>query len=320
MEFEKKILQLDSIRQKLFEMKDSSHAILIASPDKILRDNFAKLLIMQEVCSNEQKPCFLCPSCKKVVDSNAVDVEVFGTGKQILVGDSAKIVADSFVVPLEFEKKYFVLTDFENATEQAQNKLLKVIEEPQRFDKFVFLTGNLAPILPTIKSRTEMFFLPQLSTKELMRVFDDFGDKSKLSKAIEDADGSITRCQQILDDQDYAKMFDLATRLITSMQSTAVMIDYSNEILSFKGKLSQFLKILLSLFVDLLAQKFGRETKHVEIKSQFEIVSHQYSTLALTKIIEQINNANAKLKVNLSQSEIVDNLLLKILEIKYICK
>ena len=320
MEIEKKIWQLDCIRQKLFELKDSSHAILIASPDKILRDNFAKLLIMQEVCSSEQKPCFMCPNCKKVVDSNAVDVEVFGIGKQILVGDSAKIVADSFVVPLEFEKKYFVLTDFENATEQAQNKLLKVIEEPQRFDKFVFLTGNLAPILPTIKSRTEIFFLPQLSTKELMYVFDDFDDKAKLSKAIEDADGSITMCQQILDDQDYSKMFDLATRLITSMQSTAMMLDYSNEILSFKGKLPQFLKILLSLFVDLLAQKSGREPKHIEIKSQFEIASHQYSVLALTKIIEQINSANAKLKVNLSQSEIVDNLLLKILEIKYICK
>lgn len=319
MGFENKILQIDSVKQKLALAKNSSHAVLIVSHDKILRQSFAKLLIMQDVCQNGEI-CFLCPNCKKVLDGNAIDVEYFGGEKQILVGDSARIVADSFVVPLEFEKKYFVLRDFENSTEQAQNKLLKVIEEPQRFDKFLFLTGNPNSLLPTIKSRTEMIFLPQLLPQDLQNVFEDFDDKQKLAKAVQKSNGSIEKCQQILSDPDFVPLADLVTKLVTNMQSTAMMLEYSSEIMSYKEKLSQFFDLLQWAYVDMLAIKSNQKPKLSDEEHQLEIASQKYSQLAIVKIIEQINLARKKLKVNLSQSEIVDNLLLKILEIKFICK
>ena len=95
----------------------------------MLLDIVAKLFVMQNACKDEKKPCLICPNCQKVMDNNAIDVLYFGDEKSILVEDSEKIVEDSYILPLEFKNKYFILKDFDLATIQAQNKLLKIIEE-----------------------------------------------------------------------------------------------------------------------------------------------------------------------------------------------
>lgn len=321
MKYEKQIYNIESCKNLLDAIKNCSHAIMIESKDQLLLDGFANLLILQDVCQFVKKPCFECANCQKVLNGNAVDVEIFGQEKSILVADSNKVVNDSFIVPLEFDKKYFLLKNFDRATEQAQNKLLKVLEEPQRFDKFVLLTTNIDAVLPTIKSRTEIFHLPILSDDNLFEILkNEILEKEKLNKAISLSNGNLTKCLKILNDVDYFEMYNLCEKLVMFMTSSAQMLEYASEILKFKEKLEDFFKILLDLYVDLLKIK-SQTSKQIDTKqNQLKIISSKYSELAITKIIKEINLATVKAKSKISTNEIVDNLLLKILEIRYLCK
>ena len=90
------------------KLECANHAIILNSADSMLLDTIAKLFVMKLECSENNSPCFICDSCQKIIDGNALDVEYFGLEKSIVVEDSEKIVEDSFVVPLEFKNKYFI--------------------------------------------------------------------------------------------------------------------------------------------------------------------------------------------------------------------
>ena len=321
MRYEKQIYGIENCKKLLDAIKNCSHAIILESKDELLLDGFANLVILQDVCQFVKKPCFECANCQKVLNGNAIDVEIFGQEKSILVADSNKIVNDSFVVPLEFEKKYFLLKSFDRATEQAQNKLLKVLEEPQKFDKFILLTTNFDAILPTIKSRAEIFRLPILTNEDLFEILkNEFYEKEKLNKAILLSNGNLSKCLQILKDDDYFEMYNLCEKLVMFMTTSGQILEYASEILKFKDKIEDFFKILLDLYVNLLSIKSNTNTKLDAKQSQLKVIAGKYNELAITRIIKEINLAITKIKSKISTNEIVDNLLLNILEIRYLCK
>lgn len=293
------------------------------SEDIMLLNNLAKLLVMSFECEGEDAPCLICNNCQKIIDENALDVLYFGKEKNIVVEDSETIVQQSYVVPYEFKNKYFILQSFENATQQAQNKLLKIIEEPQQFDKFIILVSNLDAVLSTIKSRCEIFDVPRFTAEELKTIFDfEAGSGKKVSFGAEYSLGSLTKLNGIYNDEDFAEIYSLCIKLLTNLKTSANLLEYSSQILKYKNKLELVLEILSSLYRDILVIKQG-EQNLVQNKQQINILmvlANDISNLALINIIAEIQKINEKLKYNASTSAVVDNLLLKILEIKHICK
>ena len=267
--------------------------------------------------------CFICNNCQKVIDDNALDVLHFGNEKGIVVDDSEKIVQESYVVPYEFKNKYFILHNFENATQQAQNKLLKIIEEPQSYDKYIFLTSNLDAVLMTIKSRCEVFDVPRFSTEELKSIFDfDIGSAKKVSFGAEYSAGNLTKLENTYSDEDFNDMYSLCIKLLTNLNSSANILEYSSKICKYREKLDIILEILSSLYRDMLAIKSG-QTNLVQNKEQTNILlvlANGISSLAILNIVKEIQSVKEKIKFNASISGAIDNLLLKILEIKHLCK
>ena len=317
-----KISQLSKYKDFLQRVKKSKHAIILNSEDTILLDTLAKLLAMNFECEYNEA-CFICNNCQKIIDDNALDVLHFGTDKNIVVEDSEKIVQDAYVVPYEFKNKYFILHNFDNSTQQAQNKLLKVIEEPQQYDKFIILTTNLDAVLQTIKSRCEIFDVPRFSTEELKQIFDfDIGSGKKVSFGAEYSAGNLTKLNDIYNDDDFNDIYLLCTKIVANLKSSADILEYSSKILKYKDKIDVLLGILSLLYRDLLAVKSG-ELNLVQNKEQINILmmlSNGISSLAIIKIIKEIQSIKEKLKYNASLNGVIDNLLLKILEIKHLCK
>ena len=97
-----KISQLQKYKDFLKRVKKSKHAIILNSEDTILTDALAKLVAMNFECEYNET-CFICNSCQKIIDDNALDVLHFGIDKNIVVEDSEKIVEESYVVPYEFK-------------------------------------------------------------------------------------------------------------------------------------------------------------------------------------------------------------------------
>ena len=318
-----KVKEQEKYSEFLKLLEKSTHAIILHSKDTILSSILAKLLVMKIECENEDSPCLMCSNCQKVLDNNAIDVEYFGEQKNIMVEDSEKIVEDSYILPMQFKNKYFVLYNFDKATVQAQNKLLKVIEEPKKFDKFILLTDNLDAVLSTIKSRCEIYDVPRFDDEELKNIFDfKLGDGKKVGFSTEYANGSLTKLDEIYNDEDFEDINLLCQHILTNMLSSANVLEYSSKILKYRAKIDLVLEILISLYRDILAIKFEKmelvQNKH--FLNGLLVLSNGMSEACLVSIIKEIEFAKQKLKYNANLSGVVDNLLLKILEIKHICK
>lgn len=317
-----KINELEKYKIFLQKIKNFKHAIILNSDDELLLTNIAKLCVMQNVCKGQEPPCLFCENCKKVLDKNAVDIEYYGFEKSMLVEDSENIVNSSYIVPLEFSQKFFVL-QMDLANVQAQNKLLKVIEEPQNFDRFILLSTNIDSVLPTLKSRCEVYTIPKFTNEELKSIFDyNIGEAKKVNFSVEYANRNLTSLDKIYNDESFVEIYTLAQNMLTNMITSADILYYSSKITAKKDQIKTFLNILLSFYRDIICLKYDKknEIQNKEMQNVLQVCANGSTEFGLLKIISEIENSITKLSSNANINGIIDNLLLKILEIKYICK
>lgn len=318
-----KINQISKFDDLLEKLSVSGHAIILNSQDKILLEAISKLFIMKLECKEQNSPCFCCNNCKKILDENAIDVEYYGKEKGIVVDDSKAIIESSYVLPLDCKNKYFVLHNFENATRQAQNKLLKMIEEPQSFDKYILLVQNLDAVLSTIKSRCQIFSLPRFNDEELKNVFDySVGQAKKINNAVQFAAGNLTKLNEILNDEKFDEIYSLCLNIILNMQNSTSVLEYSSKIAKLKDKIEMILETLSSFYRDMICIKYGEEqlVQNKEILNQLKVLSNMTNQTALSAILKEIESVKQKFIFNSNFNGVIDNLLLKILEVKYLCK
>ena len=111
----------------------------------------------------------------KILNDIHPDVLSFPKNKSFVVDDAKSIIEELNVIPMLSNIKIFIINNFNKATVQAQNKLLKSIEEPPKNVIFLINATSLESILPTIQSRTQKFELLPLNTNVLKEYFNNNG-------------------------------------------------------------------------------------------------------------------------------------------------
>lgn len=115
-------------------------------------------------CSGPERPCLVCPSCKKIEHGNHPDVvlQERTPGKTgIGVGEVREQIAATAYKPYEGRYRVWIIADAELMTEEAQNALLKTLEEPPGSMVMVLVSSSEAALLPTVSSRCRpVRFLP----------------------------------------------------------------------------------------------------------------------------------------------------------------
>ena len=92
-----------------------------------------------------------------IMSESFSDVKIYpDEGKKPAVSDADEILSDSAMQPLEGDKKLYIFTDFDSASQIVQNKLLKLLEEPPRGVYFLLGATSLSPILQTVRSRVRL--------------------------------------------------------------------------------------------------------------------------------------------------------------------
>ncbi len=135
-----------------------SHAYLITGPDGSGKHDLALALASALVCQGEEKPCGHCPHCKKVIAGIHPDVVTVcpPEGKRdILVDQIRQMRADVYVRPNEAARKIYLIDPASALNPNAQNALLKVLEEGPAYAAFLLLSEAAGNLLPTIRSRCE---------------------------------------------------------------------------------------------------------------------------------------------------------------------
>lgn len=138
------------------------HAVLLETED-IGKEGMKSALYIAKtlVCRSEMdKPCGKCIACKKIDLGAHPDVQIISVKdgyKSIRVDDVRSLRLDAYLAPNESSYKIYIIDDGSLMNEQAQNVLLKILEEPPERVKFIILCQSRFSMLITVRSRVQIF-------------------------------------------------------------------------------------------------------------------------------------------------------------------
>lgn len=184
------------------------HAILLEGPDGCGKTTFAKLIAAAVLCTGEEKPCGVCASCKKVTAGQHPDLILSQNDDRangFHIDEIRKIKNDAYIYPNDGEYKVYILRNAHNMTEQAQNAMLKIIEEPPKHVVFILTCNNRSKLLPTILSRVTAIALSVPTVEECAGALVQLvpqREEQEYRKAAEIADGNIGKAMILLQDSE----------------------------------------------------------------------------------------------------------------------
>lgn len=180
-----------------------SHSYLISGPEGAGKRTLARLLAAAALCKNENKPCLACPSCRKVMaDTHPDYITVDDPEKKTVSVELIRQArTDMYVRPNEGDKKIYCIPRAQDMRPEAQNALLKVMEEPPAYGVFLLLTDNPEKLLPTIRSRCAQLRLeslsPEIMEKALQKEFPN-AQADELQGAIARSGGYLGQAKTLL--------------------------------------------------------------------------------------------------------------------------
>ena len=136
------------------------HALLIVGPRGVGKTTLALDLAAGLLCLADDpgaRPCRKCSACRKVGTDNHPDLHLVapeGAGEQIRIGQVQQLTADLSLTAMEGRFRIAIVTAAQRLNLDAQNALLKTLEEPGPATCLVLCADDAAPLLPTVLSRT----------------------------------------------------------------------------------------------------------------------------------------------------------------------
>ena len=133
------------------------HAVLIDGASAEDRTKLALLCARMIVCENKDRtPCGECEHCRKAkgdLHPDIITITKPEDKKHFVKDDVKKMVADAYLTPNEADTKVFIIKEMQQMTEESQNLLLKILEEPPRYTAFVLTSDNSNAVIGTVLSR-----------------------------------------------------------------------------------------------------------------------------------------------------------------------
>ena len=164
MEF-KHFLGNEKIKAQLSALVDGGrlpHAVVLEGESGLGKRTLAGELAAALVCRGEHRPCDSCPQCHKARAGVHPDILVYapeGGARSFHKKTVDQIVGDVYMTPNEADYKIYILVNAHLMSVQAQNAILKVLEEPPAYVRFILTVENKSALLPTVLSRSVVFRL-----------------------------------------------------------------------------------------------------------------------------------------------------------------
>lgn len=297
-----------------------SHCYMLNSSDDFILNEYAFLLCKQIYCLNDKaSPCNICINCDKISHGNMVDLSIWPKNeKNLMVDDINTIVTDCYIRPIDNIYKVYILKNFDLCTVQAQNKLLKTLEEPPAGVIFVLTCMNIDGVLPTILSRAKVINIPPLLTHEVEKYLESIHleNASLLAKI---CNGNLSTAMRLGQINGVGEIINLIFDMLKNLTSSGDILHYSNKILEWKKDITFFLNTLITVFRDICVVQNGTASfSHRE--DELRSLADSYSCQAIDMIVKNICSMFKKLEFNCNIVGVIDQMLLNILEVKFLCQ
>lgn len=140
------------------------HGVLVECQNEDDGIQFARFIANCLVCRGESKPCGECEDCHKANKNGHPDIfetdGIIKSKSKVFAVDSVREIRDdAFILPNESDRKVYILKNAHNMNDQAQNAILKILEEPPSYVFFIIVTTSRSTMLETVLSRVQTYSL-----------------------------------------------------------------------------------------------------------------------------------------------------------------
>ena len=215
-------LMLDMLRAARHDR--SRHAYIFEGSEDAGLYPSARLFAAALTCEDTQSaPCGSCPSCRRSASNTNPDIITFvkPKDKSTIGVDTARAVADdAYIKPFGSGKKVYIIKNADLMTPQAQNALLKTLEEPPEFAVFILIAEDAQLLLQTVRSRCVTVRFPRVSDDAVRKYIQNtYPDAENIDFLVKYAAGAPHSIDDIIGDAEFAQLradsFDALARILS---------------------------------------------------------------------------------------------------------
>lgn len=322
------IIGQEQIREHLqtaLRLHKVSHAYIINGERSSGKEFIAKIFAMALQCEKGgDEPCQECHSCKQALSSNHPDIIrlVHEKPNTISVEDiRTQINQDMGIKPYQGPYKIYLINEGEKMTVQAQNALLKTLEEPPEYGVIIILTSSVESLLPTILSRCVVFNMRPVPDervkKYLMETLKVPDYKAEVCTAF--ARGNIGRAKLLASSEEFEKVREEAVTLLKYINELEIseIVTAIKKITEYQFDVSDYLDILSIWYRDILMFKAMNDANHLIFRQEIQYikkVADRSSYEGIETILNALDKAKSRLAANVSFELTMELLLLTIKE------
>lgn len=237
-----------------------------------------------------------------ILSEGLADMKIYpAAGGKLTADVAASIVGDAAIRPFEYDKKLFVISDFNQASPIFQNKLLKVLEEPPAGVYFLLGATSLAPVLDTVKSRVKTLEIPLFTASEILGALER-REQNPLNASAAEACGGVLGVATDMLEGGWYKAVVSAAREICSAATVGAACEAAGKYGDFKYKKELIAEMQREYFGEL--KKYACDAEYVGALKKS----------AVSFAAEYANHALADLKFNANFSSLLYDFLLKVVQ------
>lgn len=286
--------------------KNIVHSYLFYGPEGIGKKIFAKEFAKMILCNGEgqEKPCNECKSCIEFDSDNNPDFFIIEQdGSSIKIDQIRQMQKSVLEKPIESSKKVYIIDNCHLMTKEAQNCILKTLEEPQEYIVIIMISSNEYSILPTVKSRCTKIYFKELADSEIFKYIGNNYEGMLLENdLIKLCGGSISKADFII------KKIDILNQVKDFINS----VEHANKLHFIQGNQlfndnKEDINIILEYVYILLFQAIEKNKRNINgyISSMKIVEKTKYKLLnsnnydmtidnMLINIWEEINEKNSR--------------------------
>ena len=302
-----------------------SHAYILNGEKSSGKEFIAKVLAMALQCEKGGvEPCQECRSCRQALSGNQPDIirVIHEKPNTISVDDIREQVnSDVGVKPYSSARKVYIINEAEKMTAQAQNALLKTLEEPPEYAVLLLLTANVDALLPTILSRcVQLNMKPapdMLVRKYLCEQLQVPDYKAEVCVAF--ARGNVGRAKALASSEDFENIKAEALSLLKYIQDMDLgeIIDAVKRVTEYKVEIQDYLDLCAVWYRDVLLFKATNDVNHLIFREEIQALrrtAQQSSYEGIERIIRGLDSARRRLDANVNFELVMELLMLTIHE------
>ncbi len=300
-----------------------SHAYIFNGAKGMGKKMIAKTFAMALQCEkNGDEPCLECKSCRQALSDNHPDIKFVTHEKPNVISvDEVRqqLTNDIQIKPYSGKYKIYIIDEAQKMNPQAQNAILKTIEEPPEYGIIILLTSNSDMFLPTILSRCVIMKMKTLENKKIkeylmknMDLPDYYADVIATFAA-----GNLGKAIRLATSEDFNELKDSVVHLlqyIGDMEAYEV-VQSVKQAEKYKVDFEDFIDLMMVWYRDVLIYKVSLDIDELTFKEQCKYIKEQAEKISfngIEAIIDAMEKAKVRLKANVNFDLAIEMMFLTI--------